>query len=82
VGPETSLDDVKRKFLTLPGLFNSNTSVVKPIASCYTDYARLALVIFTCCVKLYISENFTSFPPEEIISIICIHFQRGSKFNL
>jgi hypothetical protein len=34
------LDDLeKRKFLTLPGLFNSDPSVVQPVASRYTDYA-------------------------------------------
>jgi hypothetical protein len=40
VDPRVSLDDVeKRKFLNLPGieLRNSDTSVVQPVVSRYTD---------------------------------------------
>jgi hypothetical protein len=40
VNPRVGLDDVEnRKFLTLPGLANSNPSVVQPVTSLYTDYA-------------------------------------------
>jgi hypothetical protein len=45
VDPRAGLDDLKRTFLTLAGLelpyrdSNSNSSVIQPIASCYTDCA-------------------------------------------
>jgi hypothetical protein len=39
VGPRAGLEDVeKTKFLILPGL-ELRSSVVQPVASCYTDYA-------------------------------------------
>jgi hypothetical protein len=39
VGPRAGLDGMeRRKFLTQPG-FNSDPSVVQPVASRYTDYA-------------------------------------------
>jgi hypothetical protein len=43
VNTRVGLDDVeKRKFLTLPGLFNSDPSVVQLLASRYTDCAITA----------------------------------------
>jgi hypothetical protein len=38
--PRAGLDCVeKRKFLTLPGLFNSDSYIVEPVANLYTDRA-------------------------------------------
>jgi hypothetical protein len=43
VDPRTGLNDAEKiKFLTLPGLGNSNPFVVHPVASRYTDYAMPA----------------------------------------
>jgi hypothetical protein len=40
VGLIVGLDDMeKKKFLNLPELFNSDPSVVQPVASRYTDWA-------------------------------------------
>jgi hypothetical protein len=40
VGPRAGLNDrERRKFLTLPGLFNPDPSVVQPVGSPYTDCA-------------------------------------------
>jgi hypothetical protein len=54
VAPKAGLDDVeKRKCLTLPGL-NSKPSVVQPVASRYTDYARVIVLI-----KIVVAEVTT-----------------------
>jgi hypothetical protein len=51
VSPRTGLDDMKRiKILTLPG-FKLQPSAVQPVASCYTDYAILALESMTTEAK-------------------------------
>jgi hypothetical protein len=48
VGSRAGLDVMKkRKFLTLPG-FELSPLVVKPVASCYTDYAIPAILPLQC----------------------------------
>jgi hypothetical protein len=54
VDPRADLDDLeKRKFVTLPGL-ELDFLVVRPAASCYTDYATPAPVSF----HIYLSQSF------------------------
>jgi hypothetical protein len=51
VDQRAGLDDVeKRIFLTLPGL--ELQSVVQPVASHYTDYALLYVILFTYSTKI------------------------------